>query len=77
MFDMSKEYVLIFFVVMNICDMHDKGNRVVRWGSDAAHLVLRLPFSIGVVTTLLLFRGWLRTERGTVILAGNFPYKDI
>lgn len=35
--------------------------------------VLRLPFTIGVVTTLLLFSGWFRTERGTVIRAGNFP----
>lgn len=35
--------------------------------------VLRLPFTMGVVTTLLLFSGWLRTERGTVIRAGNFP----
>lgn len=35
--------------------------------------VFRLPFTIGVVTTLLLFRGWLRTESGTVIRAGNFP----
>lgn len=35
--------------------------------------MLRLPFTIGVVTTLLLFSGWLRTERGTVMRAGNFP----
>lgn len=35
--------------------------------------VFRLPLTIGVVTTLLLFSGWLRTERGTVIRAGNFP----
>jgi len=36
--------------------------------------VLRLPFTIGVVTTLLFFRGWVRRERGTVIRAGSFPY---
>lgn len=40
---------------------------------DDTYFVLRLPFTIGVVTTLLLFSGWLRTERGTVIRAGNFP----
>lgn len=40
---------------------------------DGTYFVLRLPFTIGVVTTLLLFSGWLRTERGTVIRAGNFP----
>lgn len=38
-----------------------------------AHLVLMLPLSMGVVTTLLFFKGWLRTERGTVILVGSFP----
>lgn len=27
-----------------------------------------------MVTTLLLFSGWLRTERGTVIRAGSFPW---
>lgn len=35
--------------------------------------MFRLPFTIGVVTTLLLFSGWLRTESGTVIRAGNLP----
>lgn len=34
-----------------------------------------LPLTMGVVTTLLLFSGWLRTDRGTVIRAGNFPYE--
>lgn len=38
---------------------------------EMTYFVLRLPFTIGVVITLL--RGWLRTERGTVIRAGNFP----
>lgn len=36
-------------------------------------LVFRLPFTIGVVTTLLLFSGWLRTEIGTVIRPDIFP----
>lgn len=36
-------------------------------------LVLMFPFSKGVVTTLLFFSGWLRTDRGTVIRAGSFP----
>lgn len=35
--------------------------------------MLMLPFTKGVVTTLLLFSGWLRTESGTVIRAGSFP----
>lgn len=34
--------------------------------------VFRFPLTIGVVTTLLLFRGWLRTEC-TVIRVGSFP----
>lgn len=42
--------------------------------SGGTHLVFRLPLTIGVVTTLLLFSGWLRTDRGTVIRAGSFPY---
>ena len=41
------------------------------------YFVLRLPLTIGVVTTLLLFSGWLRTERGTVIRAGSFPYNVV
>lgn len=41
------------------------------------YFALRLPFTIGVVTTLLLFSGWLSTERGTVIRAGNFPYSVV
>lgn len=36
-----------------------------------------LPLTMGVVTTLLLFNGWLRTERGTVIRAGNLPCDDV
>lgn len=44
---------------------------------QVTHLVFRLPFTIGVVTTLLVFSGWFRTEMGTVILAGNFPYSDV
>lgn len=43
---------------------------------DEAYFVLMLPFTKGVVTTLLLFRGWLRTDRGTVIRAGSFPCHD-
>lgn len=44
---------------------------------DEAYFVLRLPFTKGVVTTLLLFSGWLRTERGTVIRAGNLPCNNV
>lgn len=36
-------------------------------------LVLMFPLRMGVVTTLLFFKGWLRTERGTVILVGSLP----
>lgn len=28
---------------------------------------------MGVVTTLLVFSGWLRTDRGTVIRVGSLP----
>jgi len=35
--------------------------------------VLRLPFTRGEATTLLVFSGWLRTDRGTVILVGSLP----
>lgn len=38
--------------------------------------MLMLPFTKGVVTTLLLFSGWLRTDSGTVIRAGSFPCDD-
>lgn len=41
------------------------------------YFVLMLPLTMGVVTTLLLFSGWLRTERGTVIRAGNLPCDDV
>lgn len=43
---------------------------------NEAYFVLMLPFTKGVVTTLLLFSGWLRTESGTVIRAGSFPCND-
>lgn len=39
------------------------------------HFVLMFPFRIGVVITLLLFSGWLSTERGTVIRAGSLPWR--
>lgn len=54
-----------------------KKNRVNKRNNgadDETYFVLRLPFTSGVVTTLLLFSGWLRTESGTVIRAGSFPY---
>lgn len=40
---------------------------------DEAYFVLMLPLTKGVVTTLLLFSGELRTESGTVIRVGSFP----
>lgn len=40
---------------------------------NEAYFVLMLPFTKGVVTTLLLLSGWLRTDSGTVIRAGSFP----
>lgn len=43
---------------------------------NEAYFVLMLPFTKGVVTTLLLFSGWLRTESGTVIRVGSFPCND-
>lgn len=43
---------------------------------NEAYFVLMLPFTKGVVTTLLLFSGWLRTDSGTVIRAGSFPCND-